>query len=113
MLFHRCSIPARHPKIHARAPLKLSIGPGDFDCQQTGTAEKKNWKGRAAIRMENSLQELQRDTNPCVALKGESSMHELIAELLNNDKNKNFRLLSMQLSSPVMGRKVAAEKKSR
>ena len=63
--------------------------------------------------MEDSLQELQRDTSPCVALKGESSMHELIAELLNNDKSKNFRVLSMKLSSPVMGRKVTAEKKAR
>jgi hypothetical protein len=52
------------------------------------------------------MEELKRACVPCVALKGETALHEPVAKLLNSDGAKQFRVLSMAVSSPVVGRKV-------
>jgi hypothetical protein len=44
---------------------------------------------------------------PCVALKGEPPMHEVVAQMLNSDPSKQYRVLSMTVASPVLERKPA------
>ncbi len=51
------------------------------------------------------MEELKRACVPCVALKGETAMHESVAKLLNSDPSRQFRVLSMTVASPVVGRK--------
>lgn len=60
---------------------------------------------------ERYLRSLRRQPVPCVALKGEEKMHEVVAQILN--AVSPMRVLGMKLSSPVVARKSNGAKRSR
>ena len=60
---------------------------------------------------ERYLRSLRRQPIPCVALKGEEKMHEIVAQILN--ASSAVRVLSMKLSSPIVARKSAGVKRQR
>lgn len=57
--------------------------------------------------------DFRRQPIPCVALKGETGLHEQIAFELNKDPAHPFRVLSMSYGSPVLERKNTRAQKQR